>query len=152
MSGLNKKRLIWTIVFLGITLAAIVMEVVAGVWHPAGTIPWTEYITQYVPWPVQLAAYVILAVWLPFHFWRADQKREAAYRKGVREGATKALKRAPADVARMFHEEYEGLAPDFGYRTREASAKPWEDVPGQNKALMTETAARVMHRLYRDAR
>ncbi|HWO66857.1 MAG TPA: hypothetical protein VNO31_43175, partial [Umezawaea sp.] len=58
------------------------MEVVAGVWHPAGTIPWTEYIAQYVPWPVQLIAYVTLAVWLPFHFWRADDKRKAAYRQG----------------------------------------------------------------------
>jgi len=84
LSGLKVKRLVWTIVFLGITLAAIVMEVVAGVWHPAGTIPWTEYISQYVPWPVQLAAYVTLAVWLPFHFWRADAKRKAAYREGYR--------------------------------------------------------------------
>jgi len=85
-SGLNVKRLVWTIIFLGITLAAIVMEVVAGIWHPAGTIPWTEYIAQYVPWPVQLAAYVALAVWLPFHFWRADQKRKKAFTAGVHEG------------------------------------------------------------------
>lgn len=82
MSGLKIKRLVWTIIFLGITLAAIVMEVVAGIWHPAGTIPWTEYLAQYVPWPVQLAAYVVLAVWLPFHFWRADAKRKKAYRNG----------------------------------------------------------------------
>jgi hypothetical protein len=40
-----------------------------------------------------------------------------------------------ADVARAFHEAYERLAPDFGYRTREASAKPWADVPEQNRAL-----------------
>lgn len=82
MTGLKVKRLVWTVVFLGITLAAIVMEVVAGVFHPAGTIPWTEYLAQYVPWPVQLAAYVILAVWLPFHFWRADAERKRAYRAG----------------------------------------------------------------------
>lgn len=82
---MKTKRVIWSIVFLGITLAAIVMEVVAGVWHPAGTIPWTEYIAQYVPWPVQLAAYVVLAVWLPFHFWRADQARKVAYRQGYRD-------------------------------------------------------------------
>lgn len=82
MTGLKTKRIIWTIVFLGITLAAIVMEVVAGVFHPAGTIPWTEYLAEYVPWPFQLAAYVILAVWLPFHFWRADEKAKRAYRNG----------------------------------------------------------------------
>ncbi len=39
-------------------------------------------------------------------------------------------------IAQAFHETYERLAPDFGYRTREASAKPWAEVPGQNKALM----------------
>lgn len=86
MNGLKTKRLVWTIIFLGLTLAAIVLEVVAGIFHPAGTIPWTEYIAQYVPWPVQLAAYVVLAVWLPFHFWRADVKRKAAYREGQRDG------------------------------------------------------------------
>jgi hypothetical protein len=82
VTGLNVKRLVWTIIFLGITLAAIVMEVVAGVWHPAGTIPWTEYIAKYVPWPIQLIAYVALAVWLPFHFWRHDHLRKVAYERG----------------------------------------------------------------------
>lgn len=86
MSGLRTKRIVWTIVFLGITLAAIVMEVVAGIFHPAGTIPWTEYLAKYVPWPIQLAAYVILAVWLPFHFWRHDHLRKAAFYKGHQAG------------------------------------------------------------------
>ena len=89
MTGLNTKRLLWTIFFLGVTLAAIVAEVVAGVWHPAGTIPWTEYIAQYVPWPIQLTAYVILAVWLPFHFYRADAKRKAEYARGLSAGWAK---------------------------------------------------------------
>lgn len=40
------------------------------------------------------------------------------------------------DIARAFHREYERLAPRFGYRTREASAKEWDDVPAENKALM----------------
>ncbi len=39
-------------------------------------------------------------------------------------------------IARCFHETYEALAPSFGYETREASAKPWADVPDQNKGLM----------------
>ncbi len=39
-------------------------------------------------------------------------------------------------IAQAFHEAYERLAPDFGYKTREASAKPWADVPEQNKQLM----------------
>jgi hypothetical protein len=39
-------------------------------------------------------------------------------------------------IAQAFHEAYERLAPDFGYKTREASAKPWAQVPEQNKSLM----------------
>lgn len=104
MSGLKTKRLIWTIVFLGITLAAIVMEVVAGVWHPGGTIPWTEYIAAYVPWPVQLVAYVALVVWLPFHFWRHDHLKKAAQREGyaqaladLRAGTVKPVSPPPDD-------------------------------------------------------
>lgn len=47
-------------------------------------------------------------------------------------------------LARRFHEAYEALAPQFGYRTREASAVPWADVPQQNRNLMIATAARVL--------
>jgi hypothetical protein len=83
---MKTKRVIWTIVFLSITLAAIVMEVVAGIFHPAGTIPWTEYLARYVPWPFQLLAYVILAVWLPFHFWRHDHLRKVAFKDGFDAG------------------------------------------------------------------
>lgn len=84
MTGLKRARIVWTVVFLGVTLAAIVMECVAGIWHVAGTIPWTEYLAQYVPWPIQLAAYVVLAVWLPFHFWRHDHMRKTAYEEANR--------------------------------------------------------------------
>lgn len=81
--SLTNMRRVWTLVFLGVfTLGAIVMEIAAGIFHPAGTIPWTEYIARYVPWPIQLAAYVALAVWLPFHFWRHDHMRKIAYKNG----------------------------------------------------------------------
>lgn len=40
-------------------------------------------------------------------------------------------------IARAFHESYERLAPEHGYETREASAKPWAQVPLQNRRLMT---------------
>lgn len=46
-------------------------------------------------------------------------------------------------IARAFHEAYERLAPDFGYKTREASAKPWDEVPENNRALMTAVAGEV---------
>ena len=49
----------------------------------------------------------------------------------------------PEHLAQAFHEAYEELAPQFGYKTREASAVPWADVPENNKALMIATCERV---------
>ena len=51
---------------------------------------------------------------------------------------------AAESLARLFHETYERLAPEFGYKTREASAVPWDDVPDNNKALMIAVAAAVL--------
>jgi hypothetical protein len=48
-------------------------------------------------------------------------------------------------IAQAFHEAYEALAPDFGYTTREASAKPWAEVPEQNKSLMVAVAQRLLN-------
>lgn len=39
-------------------------------------------------------------------------------------------------IAKAFHESYERQAPDYGYKTREASAVPWEVVPDANRSLM----------------
>lgn len=50
----------------------------------------------------------------------------------------------PEELAQAFHESYERQAPNFGYKTREASAKPWADVPEQNKSLMIAVAAEVL--------
>lgn len=47
-------------------------------------------------------------------------------------------------IARRFHETYERLAPEHGYETREASAKPWEDVPVQNRGLMIEVVTELV--------
>jgi hypothetical protein len=49
-------------------------------------------------------------------------------------------------IARAFHESYERQAPEFGYRTREASAKPWEEVPVDNKALMIAVVTDLLSR------
>ena len=50
----------------------------------------------------------------------------------------------PAEAtAQAFHEAYERLAPSFSYKTREASAVPWADVPEENKRLMIAVAAEV---------
>ena len=47
-------------------------------------------------------------------------------------------------LAQRFHEPYERLAPSFGYETREASAKPWADVPENNRQLMTAVCAEIL--------
>jgi hypothetical protein len=47
-------------------------------------------------------------------------------------------------MAQKFHEAYERLAPQFGYQTRTESAVPWEEVPEQNRKLMTAVCAEVM--------
>lgn len=52
-----------------------------------------------------------------------------------------------AELARLFHETYEALAPQHGYETREASRVPWEDVPANNQNLMIATAREVLKRL-----
>lgn len=50
----------------------------------------------------------------------------------------------PETIARAFHDAYERLAPQFGYETREASAVPWDDVPENNRRLMTAVAAEIL--------
>ena len=55
------------------------------------------------------------------------------------------------DIAKLFHQTYERLAPDFGYETRRESAVPWEDVPENNRRLMTATVRGVVDELVRVA-
>lgn len=47
-------------------------------------------------------------------------------------------------LARLFHEYYEALAPDFGYETRKASAVPWPDVPEKNRRLMIAVCQKLL--------
>jgi hypothetical protein len=49
-----------------------------------------------------------------------------------------------AGLAERFHEAYERLAPGHGYETREVSAKPWSEVPEQNRRLMTAVCAEIL--------
>lgn len=46
-------------------------------------------------------------------------------------------------IAKRFHEVYEFLAPKHDYKTREASAVPWEDVPDNNKNLMVSVVQQL---------
>jgi hypothetical protein len=47
-------------------------------------------------------------------------------------------------IARAFHETYETLAPQFGYKTRDASAVSWDQVPAANKDLMTAVVGTLL--------
>jgi hypothetical protein len=40
------------------------------------------------------------------------------------------------EIAKAFHESYEEQAPDHNYETRKESAKPWSEVPEDNRNLM----------------
>lgn len=51
-------------------------------------------------------------------------------------------------LAKMFHDSYEELAPLFGYKTRTESAVPWEQVPENNRKLMISTAKLVLAAMY----
>lgn len=59
-----------------------------------------------------------------------------------------AARRLPAgsaeDLARLFHETYERMAPDHGYDTRKASAVPWAEVPEKNRNLMIAVAGHIL--------
>jgi hypothetical protein len=47
-------------------------------------------------------------------------------------------------LARLFHETYEKLAPQYGYETREESRTDWQDVPDNNKQLMIATCRELL--------
>lgn len=55
-------------------------------------------------------------------------------------------RRTAERVAADFHETYERLAPAHGYETREASAKPWAEVPEQNRELMVAVVVDLLDR------
>lgn len=52
------------------------------------------------------------------------------------------------DLARRFHQIYERLAPEYGYKTRDESAVAWEDVPDKNKTLMIATCKALLQEVH----
>jgi len=48
------------------------------------------------------------------------------------------------ELARLFHQTYEELAPHFGYETRPDSAVSWDRVPEPNRSLMIAVAEHVL--------
>ncbi len=49
-------------------------------------------------------------------------------------------------IAAQFHELYELLAPRYHYRTRTDSAKPWAEVPMNNRNLMVAVIWELLDR------
>ncbi len=47
-------------------------------------------------------------------------------------------------VAKRFHYHYEKQAPDYGYKTRKATAVPWSKLPKSNKQLMISSVFRTL--------
>ncbi len=56
-------------------------------------------------------------------------------------------------LAKLFHETYERLAPDYGYATRPETARSWEEIPedSPNKRLMMAVAGEVLEKLRPDS-
>jgi hypothetical protein len=50
-------------------------------------------------------------------------------------------------LAQLFHDTYERLAPEFGYTTRKTSAVPWMEVLEPNKSLMIAVAKQILREL-----
>lgn len=69
------RRSWWVAAFLAVTTLAVGAELVAGLDHDPDTVPWTELVTRYIPWPVTAVAITVLVVWLPVHFWHAYRQR-----------------------------------------------------------------------------
>jgi len=71
----NRERNLWRTGFLGVTVLAIVAELVGAFDGNPSTDPWTDLITAYVPWQLALAVFCALAGWVPVHFFVAYRLR-----------------------------------------------------------------------------
>lgn len=68
MDKINPKRLAWGGAFLGLTAVVIILELFASFDDSDNTVPWTDYIVQYIPGEVTAVLIGGLCLWLPVHF------------------------------------------------------------------------------------
>lgn len=75
-----------------------------------------------------------------------DQTRAAnrILQHELRAAPREATECSAEELAKLFHETYERLAPQFQYKTRKASAVPWSEVPRANRKLMIATCDEVL--------
>jgi len=63
---------------------------------------------------------------------------------GVSPATPQACTITAEELAECFHEAYEKLAPKFNYKTREASAVYWREIPENNRKLMEATCREIL--------
>ena len=51
------------------------------------------------------------------------------------------------ELAKLFHDTYERLAPAFGWRTQKQCSVAWDDLPQANRALMVATCTTLLKHL-----
>jgi hypothetical protein len=56
------------------------------------------------------------------------------------------------ELAQLFHETYERLAPGFGWNGPRVTRCAWPDLPPNNRLLMVATAAEVIKALNKEPR
>ena len=71
--------------------------------------------------------------------------RKKPARAALRDGGQPTQEDNAERLAQRFHETYERLAPQFGYATRKDTAKPWDEVPQQNRHLMIEVCREILY-------
>lgn len=71
---LTYKRAVWTTAFLGVTGAAVAMELAAVFTKNDDMQPWSHYLSHHVPKTVTLTGATILSGWLVPHFVNAYKK------------------------------------------------------------------------------
>lgn len=62
------KRLTWILAFLGVTLAAVGMEVAAAIVDSRDTPTWTDLMVEHLNWEVFALAWGAFFIWTGVHF------------------------------------------------------------------------------------
>lgn len=73
-SKMTYREATWTAGFLGVTAAAVSMELVAVARKHEEIPAWTTLVVKYIPKPVAMAAIGYLATWMPLHFLKYYKK------------------------------------------------------------------------------
>lgn len=71
--GFNWKQ--WSVAFLGVTAIAVAMELIAALDGNGETVPWTQYITTYIPQGVFWPVVGLFFTWFTYHFYTKYQEK-----------------------------------------------------------------------------